>query len=604
MPNVPFKVKGGIDSNMQRVRKVADPVEDYDAINKKYFDEHSQSADLYYIYVNDVITNEISLPVTIVFKNGIFVETAESASTDIDIKILFNKERDHLVLPNVQYTLTDTDELVGDEVWTDLFTLSERQNINYNQVTHVLTNGTLTILDSKSDFSFLFNQNGLENKYYWFRIGTLTSYKLQAITLEEPVIELASYHSDYTGTQTELRNGQTVVFEVTSDVNITAVEVRGTYITSDTETKGGSNTTETITTTITGAPNNTDTASNAFFEIRVRDANNTWSQWYNSQTGGSNTEGVDYMKANNSSPSISSMLITYNNSLTALDATETADVSFTLDYIGSGSVVFSDVASNFSNINKSSNTLAIVTANNNLYRYATNTLQITATRANNGQVTTTYAQVNIASINPTITSFTPLTMRSGSGAGYATTFNVAINQRITARGVTLPDSPSGITVSNQGTLTNSGSTGTINNGAITIQDSATKGNFPVRVTVTNLAGREVFSDFTVSNTGFVSRTLTAQDLTSSIAIPMVTTPSKVKVQVGDNSNLVGCIYFNGDTGQIWSSGFQGEEANQHNEFQIFLNTGVWYIVFDNNVIALASSGGWITNARILIEEEL
>lgn len=604
MPNVPFKVKGGIDSNMQRVRKVADPVEDYDAINKKYFDEHSQSSDLYYIYVNDVITNEISLPVTVVFKNGIYVESAESASTDIDIKILFNKERDHLDLPNVQYTLTDTDELVGDEVWSDLFTLSERQNINYTQASHVLTNGTLTVLDSKSDFIFLFNQNGLENKYYWFRIGTLTNYKFQAITLEEPVIELATYDSGYPGSQTELRNGQTVVFEVTADVNITAVEVRGTYITSDNESKGGSNTTETITTTITGAPNNTDTAANAFFEIRVRDANNTWSQWYNSQTGGSNTEGVDFMKVNNSSPSISGMLITYNNSLTALDATETADVSFTLNYIGSGSVVFSDVASNFSNITKSSNTLAIVTANNNLYRYATNTLQITATRANNGQVTTTYAQVNIASINPSITSFTPLVMRSGSGAGYATTFNAAINQRITARGVTLPDTPSGITVSNQGTLNNSGTTGAISNGTITIQDSATKGNFSVRVTVTNLAGREVFSDFTVSNTGFVSRTLTAQDLTSSIEIPMVTTPSKVKVQVGDNSNLVDCIYFNGDTGQIWSPGFQGDVANQHNEFQIFLNTGVWYIVFDNNVISLASSGGWITNARIVIEEEL
>lgn len=591
---IPFKAKDGLDSNQKRVINVADPVEDKDAINKRYFEANTLGLGVNYVYVSDVVSDDPVRPVFIEFDYGVYVSEFTSANSDIQIVISFGKLPREVVFPDIEFFFS-TEEEPTEFIWQPLFSQAERDSIDYSVVNHTWASGELEVINN-NEFKFYYNAAS-SSGYYFFRNDT-TIYRVKSVAAELPEVTSATYYQfEYPVPQTELSDGQEVTMLVTSDKNIYEVNVNGTYILPNSETYTGTSTSAIITTLITGGPTGTDTPIDAYFQIRVKDEFGTWSSWYVTQNG---NEGTEYIKINNTAPVFSGVSIAYPAGQQALGISQTGTVNYTVSYLGSvpnGSLSYTDLGSNFSSVILNGTTSASVVANTSLYRYDTNTLRVTATREKNGKSTTTNFKVNIATAPTVISAFTPLVMKSGE-SGYSNTFGFSTNQRILTTSTTLVNPPTGISVSSQGSII---STGVIN-GGILIYDTAAKGDFTIRTSVQNLALQETIQTFVVSHVGFVQRTIGPVSIQSAVQIPTVVDPTNLIVQIGNGTQFSTCSYFGGSTETVYVPGFQGDVANLNNEFQVYNVGSEWFIVFDNNVLGLASQGDWVDVAYIIIQE--
>jgi hypothetical protein len=601
MTKVPFRVKGGLDANLERIQKVADPIEDTDAVNKSYVDS-LEVASTNYVYASNAISVDENKPVSLTYTNGIFLTKIQSATEQVTFIIKFDRNTVTWNLPDIKYAWTSSLDLEN-VTWLSFFSTQEIQNIDYSQT--IINNvgygnsGTLSIENDKKTFSYAFTTNTLNDKYLVFK-NTDNTFIVEVVTIQAPEITAANITSNYPNTQDQLRNTEQVTFTVTSDVNIYEVEINGTHYTSKIEYKGGTSKTETIITTVKDAPNNQEEGSIAYFNIRVKDVNNNWSNYYNSSTQMTPTNGTDYMVVCNTAPSFSGQTITYPSGKTGLDTNDIATVNFTVNYLGaSGNVVCNDLSTNFSNINKVNNSQFLLTANSNVYRFNTNTAVFTATRVRNGQTALYNAAINIASLDMVIGNMSVNTFRS-SELGFNTNFNITgTNQQIAARSITLNGAPSGLTLPNQGTISGTA----VNNAQINVTDNVNKQIYSNLLVAqfTGISGRTVTKNFNITIKGFVQRTYSNLNLMNPIIIPNVVDTTKLIVGIGDANNLNNCTFF---TPSVIEPLFQGDTANQVNEFYAYLNDGTWYIIFDNNVGALAGPGGWLSNARLVIEETL
>lgn len=596
---VPFKVKDGLDANQKKIINVADPVDDYDALNLKFFTENAATVGSGQIFVSNVTTAESGKNVLNTLKNNIAVTKATTAATTIKIIIEFERGGSTDYLPNIQWMKTVTSSVpIGG--WMDLMSGSERNGADLSLSSIIMINGTLNVSSDKPTFTFEYNVLSTSNGFYHFKNGARV-YTMELSRVIGPVITNVVYTGSYPSSQTELRDGQTATLTVTSDSNIYAIEANGTYINTTTVSKSGVNLIDTVNVTIANGPTNTDTAVESYVNIRVQDEYGTWSNVYT--TSGPN-DYENFVYVNNTIPVFSGLNISYPGTKLALDNADTATITYSLDYLGTaGTVTPSDLNLYFSNILKNSDTNISVTANNSIYSFDSNTLSISATRVKNGRTTIFNVPVNIASVSAVINQPSVTIMRSGL-TGNDTSTTTSINQRIKSFVVSLPVSPSGITVQSQGTLTNNTTTSSISSSLIRIFDAAVKETFTVRISVVNLSERTTTTDFTFENRGFTERTMTGKNITSAVEIPNVVNGSKVLCSIGDSNNLIECSLYSTNFNTVRPYGFSGDAAGQIDEFQVYLSTGVWYIVFDENVISKAGPGGWLTNARIRIEETL
>lgn len=616
MSKIPIKFAGGLDSNNQRITNVGYPINDGDAINLKYLSDQgmASTSEVSYVNVIDIISTDPSSPVTKTITNGIFIKSASTAAEDIKIVLRFGKSFSSTTLPNVEtlYSISKVDDFSQEGLedanlaWESLFTFNEMNNFDFTDEEQSLTNGDIKILelDYIQTFEFEYLVEEFEPGYYYFKNGGNIT-EIQMVTLAAPEILSAQIINDYETGQSEMSNGKNYIVSVTSDSNIKEVEIKGTYVTEKTEVKTSTNLTETISTTVKNGPINTDTGTKGYFEIRVKDANDTWSDWYNSSNSGVDSDKNDYLVINNTAPTFSGVSIAYSNTpLTALnlyseDSSE-ATVTLTPNYLGTGGAVTGAATGGSGlTITKVSNAEFKMRAGSATYKYNTNTAILTATRAKNGRTSTQNIQVNIASQDMVIGNISVNTFRS-SAAGYTTTFNLTgTNQQVRTRTLSLGQSISGLTLENQGTISGVN----VNNASIKVTDASVKGTYNnlLEVELEGLSGRKVTKNFTIISKGFVERTLSSQNLSAPIVIPKVTTIGDLVVQVGDAGSLETCHYFYTATP---TPGFQGDAIDQVMEYCVYESSGTWYITFDNNVFAKAGPGGWLNNARIVIEETI
>lgn len=605
MTKVPFKVKHGIDATMQRIVRVQNPISDYDAANKNYVDNIAVAA-VNYVYSSDAISTDVNSPVTKTYTNGIFLTQISTATNEINFFIKFDRNTISWSIPDIEYGWSNDSE-TEPTVWIPFFTETERFNVDFTQST--INNigfgetGTLEISSDKKTFTYNYIDDDINpdgNQYLFFKNGQNT-FVLDVTALVAPNILSSSITSGYPSGQDELSNGQSVTFSVTSNEDIYGIEVDGIYYTANSENFGSGSTSRTIQTTVTNGPTNTDTALNGYYQIRVKDINGTWSEWYDSGPSGGSNES-DFMRINNTAPQFTSTNFSYPFGKTALDTSDTSTITYGLNYLGFGGTV-TGIAINSSqlSISKISNTEFIATAIEGIYLFSTSTVRIRATRIRNGRITDYSPQINIASINMTINQPSTTIFRSGPNPGKTTTFSIGANQRIKTRSISLgAGTPSGITLVSQGTISGQIVTGI----QIRIDDIATKGNFNLNVNYTGLSNRTTLQSFALTNKGFIQRTISNVSINNPVQLPTsVTDFNNVIVSVGDGVNFNSCSYFDASTTTI-EPGFQGDPQDQINEFYVYESGGNWFIIFDNNVLALAQPGGWANDAYIIIEETI
>lgn len=611
MSNVPIKFTGGLDANNKQIIGVGTPNanDKFHAVNVEYLDNLGIVGDSETMFVNviDVISGDIASPVTKEYKNGIYLEKASTASSDISIKIRFGKQFLSRALPDVLFYESPVD-LEGDfdgVVWDSLFTQPEREDFDFSINNQTLTNGDIEILGLDYTQTFEFTLKNVSNDvFYYFKNGTDIS-AVELVGFVKPNISSATITSGYGSGLSELSNGKTYVVEVTSDSNITEIQIKGDYLVSESINKGGVSLVESITTQtqngvenpLTGAP------EQGYFEIRVKDTNNTWSDWYDSSTATTPTNGIDFMLINNIAPVFDTITISYSNApYTALnlfseDGSTANIVVGGVDFIGSGVVIADEVGSSGLSISKTNNLLFVASSTTPTYKYNTPTVKLIATRGENGRTSEINVNVNIASVDMVINNLSNNVFRSGTNTGNTTQFNITTNQRINDKTIVLGSTIAGLTLSSDGIISGQN----VNNLSINILDSSTKGTYNnlLEVELEGLSGRIVTRNFEIISRGFVERTMLGNNILNPIEIPHVVNANKLLVSIGKGNDTVECSYFAGGL----TPGFQGDIDDQINEFSVFENTNIWYVVFDNNVHMLGA-GDWLTNATIIIEEEI
>lgn len=612
MSNVPIKFAGGVDAGESLIIKVKTPQGDvgHHAVNVEYLENMGLVGDseTQYVSIVDVESYDDDSPVDKEYNNGIYLAKASTASEQIGIVIRFGKKFSLKTLPDVQFYISDVD-LEGDYdgiSWDSIFTQPERDDFDFSDENQTLTNGDIEILEKDyiQTFEFTFKKDIEKGKFYYFKNGSdVSGFELAGF--DKPNISSAIITSGYGSGLSELSNGKTYVVEVTSDSNITEIQIKGDYLVSESINKGGVSLVESITTQtqngvenpLTGAP------EQGYFEIRVKDTNNTWSDWYDSSTATTPTNGIDFMLINNIAPVFDTITISYSNALyTALnlfseDGSTANIVVGGVDFIGSGVVIADEVGSSGLSISKTNNLLFVASSTTPTYKYNTPTVKLIATRGENGRTSEINVNVNIASVDMVINNLSNNVFRSGTNTGNTTQFNITTNQRINDKTIVLGSTIAGLTLSSDGIISGQN----VNNLSINILDSSTKGTYNnlLEVELEGLSGRIVTRNFEIISRGFVERTMLGNNILNPIEIPHVVNANKLLVSIGKGNDTVECSYFAGGL----TPGFQGDIDDQINEFSVFENTNIWYVVFDNNVHMLGA-GDWLTNATIIIEEEI
>ena len=347
-----------------------------------------------------------------------------------------------------------------------------------------------------------------------------------AIEYEElPVVSNLVFSGSYPGTQTELKSGDTFSVSITTDVNVTEIQLANESATTASSHVVTAGTSHTVTATIA---NRGDTAQTLPVRARAKSVSGVWSEWTTSTSFGS-TAGIHTVVLNNVRPSIAISGITYPASQEALKDSEVATITNSASNYDT--ITYSSPNSELSIANPTTFAASkTVTRIAGTYNITTNNITITANRVANATGTTQSSVVYIAHTSPTIAVSSPTRLRSGGSDGSTTpthTITITATQRL-IQAPTLV-APKGAW---QGTAFSGVST-TWTRG-INVDDTVEKGAFSWgAMTAVNLAGKSVTTISTGSTYvigGFVSRTITVPAFNNEVAMHVAaTTYSKVSI---------------------------------------------------------------------------
>jgi len=333
------------------------------------------------------------------------------------------------------------------------------------------------------------------------------AYHTVSITQDAPpVVQSAIFINGYPGSQTELKAGDVFDLRVTSDVNITSIQVDNYGAFAGTTVAVSAGTSHDLN-NLTIA-NRGNTTQDLGARVRVQKANGSWSDWFLTTSQGS-TDGTHTVKLNNTYPSISINSISYPASQGALKDSEQATVSNTvsnyntISYTSNGELTISN-----SSTYESSKT---VTRAGGSYNISSNNFTITAIRTANNAQSASSTVVKIANTAPTLTVSVNggNRLRTGGNDGTsAQSYTVTISATQQLYAAPTLNAPSG--GGSLGSFGGSGATwtATLSN----INDNLTKATYTWgAISATNLAGKVVTtisSGTTYVIGGFVQRKVT------------------------------------------------------------------------------------------------
>lgn len=342
---------------------------------------------------------------------------------------------------------------------------------------------------------------------------------------------------EYPGTQTELKDNDSINITVTFDTNnISNVQLSsgGSYASSS-QTKNVNVNTLQATTSIT-IDTSVTTAQDQPIRIRARGGNNNYGNYINS---------TNKVTVNNVGPTFSGFSVTYPTGQGALKNTDTADVSLTITNVGSSpTYTYSDPRSEVSipSTNVYSQTKTVTNTNSGNYNINSNNFKVVVNRQENNK-TTTYNSgvIKIADVAPSISISVPNNrLRSGGDENTtAQTYQVTVtsNQQLYSFNMNAAASAGTLLGSWQGS--NNNKTWRRN---IQISDSDNKGTFDwASINATNLAETvkstaDSGSTYTIG--GFVERTLTMSALSRTRALGTdVGDPTKLTITETFRGNI-------------------------------------------------------------------
>ena len=339
----------------------------------------------------------------------------------------------------------------------------------------------------------------------------------------------------YPGSQTELKDNDTISMTVTFDTNnVSQVQLSsgGSYA-SASQTKNVTPNTLSATTTIT-VDTSVTTAQDQPVRIRAKGGNNNYGNYINS---------TETLKVNNVAPTFSGFSVSYPASQTALKDTETADVSLTISNVGaSPTYTYSDPRGEITipDVNTYSQVKTVTCNNTGVYNISSNNFKAIVNRSENDNTSTyTSGVVQIADLLPTLTISVPYSrLRSGGDENTSTqTYQVTVTSNQNLDSFDMSAAASAGTLLGSWSGSNSNKTWVRN---IQISDSDNKGTFDwASIAAVNLAD----STQSTANTGgsytlggFVQRSLTVSALSRTRAIG---------TNVADTSELTASETFRG-----------------------------------------------------------
>ena len=331
----------------------------------------------------------------------------------------------------------------------------------------------------------------------------------------------------YPGSQTELKDNDTIQMTVTFDTNnISQVQLQGggSYA-SASQTKSVTSTTLQATTTIT-IDTSVTTAQDQPVRIRARGGNNNYGNYVNS---------ANTLKVNNAGATYSGLSVSYPTGQSALKGTETADVTLTISTVGSSpTYTYSTPGSQITipDTSSYSETKTVTCTNPGVYNISSNNFSVSVNRAENDKTTSFSGVVKVVDTLPTISVSTPGSMRSGGDENTSPqTYQVTVTSDQQLSSFDLQADANGGTLLGSWQGSNSNRTWTRN---LQVSDADSKGTF----TWQNLAA-ENLADVTQSTissgstyvlAGFVARTLTMSALSRTRALGTnVNDPTKLTI---------------------------------------------------------------------------
>jgi len=240
--------------------------------------------------------------------------------------------------------------------------------------------------------------------------------------IHKPVILTARFVNGYPSGQSELKAGDTYSFTVTTDINITGIEVVDYGAFTAANITISASTSHTFVGTIANRGN---TVHDYGAKIRVTSSTGSVSSYYITDSLGIN-DGVNTVKLNNVSPTITFGTVTYPGTQQALKNTESATVSVTYS---NGDVVSFTSPNNELTIPSPTvlNASKTVTRVAGSYNISTNNLAATITRSANGASSSAQTVVKIANTACTVSVSEQYT-RLRLGGSY--TITISANQNL------------------------------------------------------------------------------------------------------------------------------------------------------------------------------
>lgn len=319
----------------------------------------------------------------------------------------------------------------------------------------------------------------------------------------------------YPGTQTELKDNDTISITVEFDTNnVSRVQLQsGSSYASASQTKTVNVSSLSGTATIT-IDTSVTTAQEQPVRIRAIGGNNNYGNYTNS---------TDKLTVNNVGPTYSGFNVSYPTNQTALKQTETADVLLTINNTGSNPTYTYSTPSNQITIPDSStynNTKTVTCTNPGVYNIASNNYSVAVNRAENNKTTSYSGVIKIADVLPTITVTSPSSMKSGGEENTTVQIyqiTVTSNQQLKSFDLT--------TTASAGTLTGSWNGSNNNrtwNRNLQVSDLDLKGVHDwinlAAVNLSNMSQDSITSGATYKIAGFVSRSLTMSALSRTRAL--------------------------------------------------------------------------------------
>ena len=384
-----------------------------------------------------------------------------------------------------------------------------------------------------------------------------------AVTVQAaPEVVSAVFGGGYPGSQTELKSGDTFSMTVTSDVEMTGIDIQN-YGACTAQTFDFTATTSKVITVVIA--DRGVTVQTLAAQLRVHDANGSYGSLYLTSAAGS-VDGVNVVKLNNVYPTITIGAVSYPASQGALKNSETADVAMT--YANADTVAFTSPNSDLSIANPSTAEAAkTCTRIGGSYNIATTNFRCVGNRAANNATTTSNGVVKIANVACTLAVTEPAArLRSGGNVGTA-----AQNHTITiTASQNLYSAPT--LVAPAGTWQGGGFTGatTTWTRSLQIHDDDTKGvQSWGAISATNLAGlttTAITGDAQYTVGGFVFRTMTIAAWTNR--------EGSIGTQVADTSKLRCTNLSKGASGSL-NFTFQATTSDLINYYTITQPTGVY-----------------------------